>query len=376
MSCNDFSFEMYDLHALGVLQGAESDAIDEHLRNGCSTCQDEFRLSLERASLIALAVPEVAPRRALRGRVVASVRPTRTGFGAWLQSPAWTWSAAALCVAAASGASWYYGARSVAPAEPVIVSRVSPPVVLPAAPQQTVAAPVPASQPMVTADDSRELNRARAEAAALSQNVVEQRTRIGQLESQVQSKDAELASVAKERGALQIQLAKASQNDGSRVQELQAQLSANQRQVDELTRQVHFYRTAIQSQRGDLEQSVRLISLLSAPALRVLDLQGTEQGAGASGRALLANNNTLIFYGSGLPSLPAGRTYQLWLMKDRGRAVTSGGIFQPDASRAAILTVDHAQGVADVRALAVTEEPAGGVPLPTGHKILIGTAKS
>ena len=108
----------------------------------------------------------------------------------------------------------------------------------------------------------------------------------------------------------------------------------------------------------------------------MLDLKATEQGGNASGRALLTNNTPILFYASNLPQLPAGRTYQLWVMRNRGKAVTSGGIFQPDTRQTVTLTVPNANTITSITALAITEEPSGGVPLPTGHKILIGTVKS
>jgi anti-sigma-K factor RskA len=71
--------------------------------------------------------------------------------------------------------------------------------------------------------------------------------------------------------------------------------------------------------------------------------------------------------------LPAGRTYQLWLIPSEG-APWSGGIFYSDSranGEAVLPALTHGL---TAKAFAVTVEPAGGVPAPTGPQVLIGTA--
>jgi len=83
-----------------------------------------------------------------------------------------------------------------------------------------------------------------------------------------------------------------------------------------------------------------------------------------------------MFYQTGLPNLAAGRIYQIWLIRDKGEPVVSGGLFTADSRGATQSEYNEANLTAGLRAVAVTEEPSGGSKLPTGHKLLIGTLRS
>ncbi|WP_329791477.1 anti-sigma factor [Lentzea sp. DG1S-22] len=66
------------------------------------------------------------------------------------------------------------------------------------------------------------------------------------------------------------------------------------------------------------------------------------------------------FLANGLPSLPADRAYQLWVVR-------------PDGPHSAGLLQDEpvvADGLADAWALALTVEPSGGSPAPTTTPVL------
>ena len=127
---------------------------------------------------------------------------------------------------------------------------------------------------------------------------------------------------------------------------------------------------------GQLDRNTRLVAFLNSPSLKMVRLQGTEAADGALGNAFIVEGQKVLFYAANLPPLPAGRTYQLWIMRGKGPAIVSGGIARPDVARR--LSIEFANGamIADVRGVAVTDEPEGGSPGPTGHKILVGTVRS
>lgn len=82
------------------------------------------------------------------------------------------------------------------------------------------------------------------------------------------------------------------------------------------------------------------------------------------------NGWTLIAHN--LPMPRAGRTYQLWLVTPAGKI--SAGTFMPDTSGAAMVRATYALARDSLSAIAVTDEPAGGMPQPTGQMIIIGSA--
>jgi anti-sigma-K factor RskA len=67
-----------------------------------------------------------------------------------------------------------------------------------------------------------------------------------------------------------------------------------------------------------------------------------------------------------------GKTYQLWLVTPRAKI--SAGTFDPKPDGSAEVQATYALAADSLRALAVTEEPAGGVPQPTGAIIFSATA--
>jgi anti-sigma factor RsiW len=76
--------------------------------------------------------------------------------------------------------------------------------------------------------------------------------------------------------------------------------------------------------------------------------------------------NRWTFIASNMPALKPGRTYQLWLVTSKSKI--SAGTFQTQNGEA-ILQATYAL-TEPLSAIAVTEEPAGGVPQPTGVPVI------
>jgi anti-sigma-K factor RskA len=79
----------------------------------------------------------------------------------------------------------------------------------------------------------------------------------------------------------------------------------------------------------------------------------------------------LVFTGN-LPALPADKIYELWLVRESGTPI-SAGIFNSDATGTAAVVLPSLPAGVAAKAFAVTVEPAGGKPQPTGNKVLIGS---
>jgi anti-sigma-K factor RskA len=78
-----------------------------------------------------------------------------------------------------------------------------------------------------------------------------------------------------------------------------------------------------------------------------------------------------VFVATGLPAPPEGKAYQLWAIAGTNAPV-SAGVFTVDASGTGSLAVRPLPGVSTVNAFAVTLEPAGGLPAPSGDMYLLG----
>lgn len=121
-------------------------------------------------------------------------------------------------------------------------------------------------------------------------------------------------------------------------------------------------------------QADRLMAaVLSAPDLARIDLAGQSAAPSASARAFWSRSRGLVITASNLPALPTGRVYQLWVLTAQP-APTSAGLFRPGADGKVAAAFHTPPDIPAPVAVAVTLEPEGGVPAPTGAKYLVGVA--
>jgi anti-sigma-K factor RskA len=117
------------------------------------------------------------------------------------------------------------------------------------------------------------------------------------------------------------------------------------------------------------------LAVLVAPDLARIDLAGQAVAPNATARAFWSRSRGLVFTASNLPPPPPGRAYQLWVLT-RQPAPISAGMLTPDASGRVNARFDTPLDLPAPVAMAVTLEPAGGVPSPTGEKYLVGAVGS
>jgi anti-sigma-K factor RskA len=153
-----------------------------------------------------------------------------------------------------------------------------------------------------------------------------------------------------------------------------------QREISGLRTEVGALNARLNESEQRVTVATRLVALadqrmavLTAPDLRQVDLQGQQPVAPrASGRAFYSRSRGLVFTASDLPPLRSGRTYQLWLVT--AQSPVSAGLLEIDSAGRVTQAFNTPPDIANPVAIAVTEEPAGGVPAPTGDKYLVGLA--
>jgi anti-sigma-K factor RskA len=114
------------------------------------------------------------------------------------------------------------------------------------------------------------------------------------------------------------------------------------------------------------------MAVLMAPDVARVDLAGQPAAPRAAGRAFWSRSRGLVFAASALPPLPAGRTYQFWVVTS-DRAI-SAGLVEPDPRGSVTTFFATPPDIPVPIAMALSIEPAGGVPAPTGDKYLVGVA--
>jgi anti-sigma-K factor RskA len=157
-------------------------------------------------------------------------------------------------------------------------------------------------------------------------------------------------------------------------------LAAAGTQLRSLSRQRATLREQVASttQRGvqlvdELRARERTIAAVSGPDVRVVELAAAGVRAPTARMFWAQATNTWTMFAYNLPSPGAGRTYQLWLVTRDGKKI-SAGTFAPSPAGDALVSAQYALDRDALGAIAVTDEPAGGVPQPTGSVVISGNA--
>ena len=131
-----------------------------------------------------------------------------------------------------------------------------------------------------------------------------------------------------------------------------------------------------------LTDSVQLVSArrdslllaMTGPSVRVMSLTAATARSTNAFMFWDIGRSRWTFVAHGLPPLPPGRAYQLWLVTATERI--SVGTLPVSVSGSAFVQATYALPAGALRAVAVTEEPAGGSPQPTSTPIIAAVAGS
>jgi hypothetical protein len=128
----------------------------------------------------------------------------------------------------------------------------------------------------------------------------------------------------------------------------------------------------LQAARESLAREGGLRTLVSYPEARLVDLGPLPAAPRARARVVFnSKTRDAILIASGLEPAPEGKGYEVWVI---GKAApVPAGVFQVDAKGNAVHRLPKVAEVEGVKTFAVTLEPAGGVPAPTGPMVLAGT---
>ena len=149
----------------------------------------------------------------------------------------------------------------------------------------------------------------------------------------------------------------------TRVSNLEAQLAQAQAQAASSDR-------LIADARNVAFRAQSAMGVFAAPDVARIDLAGQAVAQMARARALWSRQRGMVFTVSNLPPLPAGRVYQVWVVT--AQAPVSAGLLTPDASGGGSVYFETPVDILPPTAVAVTLEPVGGVPAPTGAMYLVG----
>lgn len=121
-----------------------------------------------------------------------------------------------------------------------------------------------------------------------------------------------------------------------------------------------------------LSRKDSMIAAMTGPDVKVVALmnQAAKEPLGRMVWNRSSNDWIMVTYNLRQPK--PGMTYQVWLVTDNAKI--SAGTFKPDARGNTMMHARYELPRNALRAVAITEEPEGGMPAPTGPMVVAGAA--
>ncbi|MBX3235127.1 MAG: anti-sigma factor [Nitrospiraceae bacterium] len=329
--------EAVPLYAIGALERTERQAIEAHLLSGCATCHASLKDYQTVAALLPFGLTPSTPPASLKAQVMAARNPVaavavpekpapRSSLepGEWMNhlfppiSPVRSWPfrlamglASLLIVGGATYLGWLYYAQTASNSGQI-------------------------EQLQAT------LQKEAARATALQTDLKQREQHEGELKAELDQRTAEIT-------------------------DLRDQLIQRDAEADDLRTQLAQRDSSMQRL---VRQNEEFTNFLKSPASKVVSLAGSDM-AKEAGAFLLFDPVTkrAWLYAFNLPALPSGKVYQLWAIDDKP---VSAGIFGLDSGQKGRLLIKSLPDFTRMKKFAVSVEPDGGRPQPTGAIYLIG----
>jgi HAMP domain-containing protein len=328
--------ESVPLYAAGALDRIERQALEAHLLSGCASCHNALKDYQSIAALLPLALSPTKPPRSLKSKIMAERNPAPIPAEAASNEPA---------------------RQSLEPGE--WMNHLFPPV----APARSSSLPWALGLAALVIA---------AVAGYFAWNVSTQRSitsaNIQHLEASIQEKSTKLAAVQREVG-----------DQAKALVELRNELQQRTHDVTETKEQLTLRDAELEEARAQLSRQSgthvpgtpqdELAALLRMPNAKTVSLTGSDLAKRAAGVLLYDSRTQKVWlYSVNLPECPSGTTYQLWAIRDKPISI---GTFQMDTGETAHLLVKKVLNFTDAKTFAVSLEPAGGRPQPTGPMYLL-----
>ena len=325
--------ETVSLYAVGALERVERQALEAHLLSGCVSCHTSLKEYQSATALLPFGLNLTTPPHSLKtnimevrspaagaepanrqppkarlepGKWMDHVIPPETGSG--LLSLGTLWKVALLAILLLGGYQTWEAAETL----------------------------------MADKNKLPEL-RATMDAA---------QAKLSDLQQQLSERDQSLAQVQDEL-----------RHRTSDLEDLKDQLTQRDSQLEDL-----HARLSQRSGRLALTPQHELATLLRLPNTKAISLPGTEHAKQAVGMVLYDDRTQKVwFYSVNLPECPTGTTYQLWAIQEKPISV---GLFRVSNGISTVLLTKPLANVDGTTHFAVSLEPRGGRPEPTGQLFL------
>ena len=323
------------LYAIGALDRSERTAVESHLLTGCGTCHVLAKDYQAVAGLLPFGLRSVAPPS--KSKILAAVFENAAsadqgdivgadglGVGAWINEwlapfikPSLQPVISVVLLLLLAGTGWYAWMT-----------------------HRQVANEAGQREQIEAA-----LHDASTRTAALQRDLTQQEQALASLKEEVEHR---IGTVSDTR---------------NKLIEREAELDIVREELSRREQETAGLRKAL-AQRDDM------LTFLRSAHVKVVSLAGIES-AKSAGAFLLYDNETkkAFFYAFNMPELPPGKTYQLWAIVDKPM---SAGTFRTDSGHKSRVVLKDLPDLSRVSKFAVSLEPEGGRPQPTGTIYLVG----
>lgn len=115
------------------------------------------------------------------------------------------------------------------------------------------------------------------------------------------------------------------------------------------------------------------VSILTAPDMQPVAMEGLDRAAASAARAYWSRTRGLLIVADRLPAPPPGRVYQVWIIGEGVSPASAGLLGAPGMGRGMLIAAPPSGLTPGTVTVAVTDEPPGGLPAPTGAMHLRGS---
>jgi anti-sigma-K factor RskA len=147
--------------------------------------------------------------------------------------------------------------------------------------------------------------------------------------------------------------------------------------LDDLKERAQIKPLLHEAQKGAIDSARlnELMEMLTSPEVQKVALhQSPTSAPPPEGRVVYASRTgKLLMTATNLKPLPAGKTYELWILQPDGKKPMPAGTFAPDSSGYAAMILADAPTGLTVQGFGVTMENAGGAETPTMPILLSGS---
>lgn len=389
--------EQLPLYVLGGLDAETTTTVEQHLAEPCDSCAADLREWQELVGLIPLGTTEFGPSAEVKERLLARVQQEVERKVIPLRSRQWRAAWVAIPLAAAAALLLVFGNQlyqSVVQVASEQTNRAETLTALLAQEQEKLAVRETEVRQLTTrlAEQQETVEEKTRQVAQLETTFAQQQTALAEQRQLVSQREQELARLQSDSASGRQTLL------ASYEQEITILKTALARQRTEIEqqrtvtadreRELHEMRVTLDQQKSMVATSLReteqlrsalarqrgVIEVLTSPGLHVGYLQKAKLGVSTQGHVLWnERKKAWLFYAFGMPQPPEGKEYQVWFMTEREGPV-SAGLFLPDQSGTGVVLAEPPSLLfGKVVAAAVTLEPAGGLPKPSGDMYLRGS---